>query len=392
MGRENLKEIMYNMDIVDTHCHLEHDNITARDFWTIAEYFWLARQLWAAGYPQNASELDEKTRVNEFCKAYHNSKNTVWCWALDRIFKDLYSITLSDEKSVYDAIEAVRNSKEDPKWAETVALKTKLKKAVVNAQEHKEFQGLPGVCVTVPRIDGKIKTWATRISDAENKLNEAEMVAQEIEQLVEYYKKNGRKGIMTTIPRFEKYTNVNPDEIITKNSGFGDALIFVLHRLCSEIEKQEMFLQFFLGVESNYCSQAVPSNDPERVTKLYGLFERYNCPFDIVLATKINNIDAIWAANIFPNVYVGAMWWYNYLPELYRETLKYRLEAVPMVKSSIIATDARCLEWTYGKALVVKKVLAEFLAEQVEQGWIDEDTALLTARYWLYEVPLNLFV
>mgnify|MGYP000854029948 CR=1 FL=1 len=393
MNSTDLKDLIFDMDIVDTHCHLVHDNLTATDFWAIAEYFWLARQLWAAGYPRNASELDEKTRVSEFCKAFRSSRNTVWCWALDRIFKDLYSIALSDEKSVHKAIEAVRDSRADPKWADTVVLKTKLKKAVVNSpEEHREFPGLPDICVTVPRIDGKIKTWASRINDAENKFHEAETVAQEIEQLVKHYKKNERKGIMTTIPRFEGQTNINPNDILTKDSGFDDALIFVLHCLSSAVEKQGMFLQFFLGVESNYCSQSVPANDPDRVTKLYGLFERYSCPFDIVLATKINNIDAIWAANIFPNVYVGAMWWYNYLPELYRETLQYRIEAVPMVKSSIIATDARCLEWSYGKALVVKKVLAEFLAQQIKLGWIDEDLAVRTARCWLCETPMKLFV
>jgi hypothetical protein len=391
MNSKNLQDIISDMDVVDTHNHLVHDNLTASDFWEIAEYFWLARHLWAAGYSQKSGKLDEKTRVGEFCKAYGKSRNTVWCWALDRIFKDLYSITLSDEKSVYEAIEAVKSSKKDTAWAKTVVQKTRLKKAVVNRPDrHREFPGIPDVCVTVPRIDEKVKEWASRISGAGKKINEAEKAAEEIEKLVEFYKKDGRKGIMTTLPRFQGYTNVEPGEMLAKDGGFDEALIFVLHKLCAAIERQGMFLQLFLGVESGYSSQVVPANDPDRITKLHGLFERYGCSFDIVLATKLNNIDAIWAANIFPNVHVGAMWWYNYIPALYRETLQYRLEALPMVKSSIIATDARCIEWAYGKTVVVKKVLTEFLEEQINLGWIDEEIAVKTARCWLCDAPLKL--
>lgn len=65
--------------------------------------------------------------------------------------------------------------------------------------------------------------------------------------------------------------------------------------------------------------------------------------------------------------------------------MQYRLEALTVSKSSIIVSDARCMEWSYGKMLFVKKLAAEFLWERVRTaGWIDEETALDTANEWFY--------
>ena len=103
-----------------------------------------------------------------------------------------------------------------------------------------------------------------------------------------------------------------------------------------------------------------------------------------MLASELNNLDAVQAAWNFPNVHVGGMWWFNFRASTYRDSMQYRLEALPASKSSIIVSDARCMEWSYGKILLVKKLAAEFLWERVLSGWIDEETALDTANEWFY--------
>lgn len=385
MDNLSLREEIFNMDIIDTHNHLIHDRLNAQSFWEIAEYFWLGRQLWAAGYPKNASELDEKQRVTEFCKAYQDAKNTIWCRVLYAMMKDLYDITLSDEKSVYAAIEAVKAKSMDDSWVKTVADKTKLKYAVVNnLYKNNEFDGLPGVCITVPRIDEKIQNWITRLSNADAKADELEKISDEIETLISEYHANGFKGIMTTLPRFHESTNVDLHNV----QSCGEVPL-ILHRICKILEEKSMFLQLFLGVENRFTYNPipVPVNYTQRVIQLYGLFERYNCKFDLVLASEINNSDAMWAANIFSNVQVGAMWWYNYLPITYMESMQYRFDGLPMTKSSILASDARNIEWCYGKAYMVKDLMADFFTKQVSQGKIDKETALQVAHGWLYEAP-----
>ncbi|MOA45380.1 hypothetical protein D3C78_1677730 [compost metagenome] len=64
--------------------------------------------------------------------------------------------------------------------------------------------------------------------------------------------------------------------------------------------------------------------------------------------------------------------------------MQYRFEALPAIKSSLVVSDARCIEWSYGKIVMIKRLTAEFLWNQVEGGWMDEDGAIQVADYWLY--------
>ena len=128
----------------------------------------------------------------------------------------------------------------------------------------------------------------------------------------------------------------------------------------------------------------VPVNNPRRLLPLYTLFRDYACAFELVLGSSIDNLAAVQAATIFPNVYAGGMWWYNFRASTYRASMQYRLEGLPPAKSVLVVSDARHVEWCYGKVLLVKRLLADFLFDQVERGWLGRDDALWVAREWLY--------
>jgi len=53
-------------------------------------------------------------------------------------------------------------------------------------------------------------------------------------------------------------------------------------------------------------------------------------------------------------------------------------------------SDAYCVEWTYGKALLVRKQLAQVLADKIQQGQYTRDGALATAKAILFETPRSL--
>jgi glucuronate isomerase len=71
--------------------------------------------------------------------------------------------------------------------------------------------------------------------------------------------------------------------------------------------------------------------------------------------------------------------------------MQYRIEALPPHKCSLVASDARCIEWCFGKVLLVKHLLVEFLEGQVKSGWIDRDEAIRVAEMWLYNGPAGLY-
>jgi len=60
---------------------------------------------------------------------------------------------------------------------------------------------------------------------------------------------------------------------------------------------------------------------------------------------------------------------------------------LPLNKQVGFFSDAYCLEWTYAKALLVRKQLARVLAERIEQKQFSFDEATAIARSILYESP-----
>ena len=67
-----------------------------------------------------------------------------------------------------------------------------------------------------------------------------------------------------------------------------------------------------------------------------------------------------------------------------------RLDMVPLNKQIGFFSDAYCVDWTYGKAILVRKQLARVLADKIEQAQYTRDDALAIARAILYESPQSL--
>jgi glucuronate isomerase len=63
---------------------------------------------------------------------------------------------------------------------------------------------------------------------------------------------------------------------------------------------------------------------------------------------------------------------------------------VPVNKQIGFFSDAYCLEWTYAKVILVRRILAQVLATKIAQGQYSLDEALSIARAVLYESPQSL--
>ncbi|QOT10856.1 glucuronate isomerase [Paenibacillus sp. JNUCC32] len=375
-------ERIMGLPVFDTHTHLVGDRLGARDFWEIAHYFWFYRELQAGGYPDGAEKLPEEERIAVFLNAYRSTRSTLMNWTFTSFMRELYGIGIKDEDSIREAITAVRHSAAEEGWAQQTADRMNIRRFVVNHPEHAAFQGMRDPAVWIPRIDGALGRWVDQIVQSDEPAWTFHAIRDEINRQLDGYKDAGCPGIMTTLPRYESSANLRRE--IGSASGRDDILMELLHFICAAADRNGLLVQLFLGVERSWCGTAFPANDTERILKLAALFETYRCPFELVLASELNNLDAVQAAWNFPNVHVGGMWWFNFRASTYRDSMQYRLEALPASKSSVIVSDARCMEWSYGKILLVKKLAAEFLWERVTSGWIDEETALQTAEEWFY--------
>jgi glucuronate isomerase len=112
--------------------------------------------------------------------------------------------------------------------------------------------------------------------------------------------------------------------------------------------------------------------------------------FQCFLASRHANQSLCTLARELPNLSLAGYWWHNFFPDVIRQVMSERLDMVPVNKQVGFFSDAYCVEWTYGKAVLVRKQLARVLAERVEQGQYTRGDALAVARAILYESPQSL--
>ena len=92
------------------------------------------------------------------------------------------------------------------------------------------------------------------------------------------------------------------------------------------------------------------------------------------------------AANL-PNFSLAGFWWHNFFPDTIRQVMSERLDMVPVNKQVGFFSDAYTVEWSYAKAIIVRKQMARVLAEKVAQGQYSFDEAVSIAREILFQTP-----
>lgn len=384
MNYADFQRAVEDLPVYDTHTHLKGQQLAASSVWDLAHYLWFVQELRAAGYPDPSIDLPDEQRFAALSQALGRSANTTWSWAFKRIFADLYDVKVNGSVATLRAAdEAVRSSAQRNDWPSIVCDRIRLKRIVTNVEADAPYAQLPGVAVVMPRLEGVLREARAKVAGASDQRAAGAQVMDELASRMGEIKSRGRTAVMTT------YTLACPSDSVRSElpqHNNDDATIgaFVLHALAAACARHGLMLQLFLGIE-HVAGNATAVNECDRITNLYGLFARHACPFELVTGGEVNNLDVVQACRIFPHVSAGALWWYNFRPSTYRQVMQYRFEGLPAVKSSLIASDARQIEWAYGKILVVKRLMAQYLFEQVQQGWCDAALALETARQWLHD-------
>ena len=395
MNREAIIGEVMQLPVWDTHTHLDSsEKLCARNIWDIMHYFWYRRELEAAGYPANAEDLPEDSRAEHLVAACRANRNTTWNRAVMSSLVELYGIPATDKKSVEKLNSRISASAEQKDWASGVCDKINVKKITVSQGTENELHFIRDRIITIPVFnifDDALELALIRFDEANDAIEsmiesgfaeiKAEVAAGQRSFRIDfslgdatYY---GRKPAVGSI-------RTNPD-----------ARLYLCHRVLEKLDKIGAHIQIFIGmVGSKDSPDRIPPfarNNTDYVTGMYELFSSYQgCKFEIVSAVELSALDIVQTARIFPNVYPGGLWWFNFRPSTYRANMQYRLEALPANRSTLIASDARCIEWCYIKVRLVKQLLGEFLWNQIDAGWIDEEAALYTAKSWLYDTPARL--
>jgi glucuronate isomerase len=395
MDRHQLYREILALPVWDTHTHLTPDALPAQSFWEIGHYFWFLRELQAAGYPQQPEALPEKARIAAYLRAFEATRNTSMNWVVRQILSELYDLEISDAASIQAADQAIRHSAADPGWPRAVVAKLNIRRICIHDRAPREFVNLPGVASIVP-IDAN-QPWSElveRIRSAPEPHAAAKRVDDEIAQAVDRLAQAGVTCVRAPAEPFDRLGQAAYAPSTTPGPGASSPEIelFLGHALYRALARHKMAAQLYVGVEPTSGGQRVAVNDTKRVANLHGLFDAYpDCSFELIAGAEGHNLDVVQAARVYPNVYVGGMWWYNFRASTYRQSMQYRLEALPASKCNLVVSDARCIEWCFGKILLIKRLMADFLYDQVEQGWLDASGALRVAQDWLHDSAAALY-
>jgi hypothetical protein len=167
---------------------------------------------------------------------------------------------------------------------------------------------------------------------------------------------------------------------------------YVNERFLTALERRghDIVFQFSFGAEplpfetSSRLDQQAIARAAEMIARHPGL--RFQC----FLASRHANQSLCTLARELPNFSLAGYWWHNFFPDVIRQVMAERLDMVPVNKQVGFFSDAYCVEWTYAKAILVRKQLARVLAEKVEQGQYSREDALAVARATLFETPQSL--
>jgi hypothetical protein len=167
---------------------------------------------------------------------------------------------------------------------------------------------------------------------------------------------------------------------------------YVHELFLTELEKhgQEIVFQFSFGAEPLPFETGSRLNQGSiaRVAEMMARHPRLR--FQCFLASRHANQSLCTLARELPNFSLAGFWWHNFFPDIIRQVMAERLDMLPANKQIGFFSDAYCVEWTYAKAVMIRKQLAHVLAHKVGQGQYSTEDALAVARAILFESPQSL--
>ena len=157
-----------------------------------------------------------------------------------------------------------------------------------------------------------------------------------------------------------------------------------------EERKASVVFQFSLGAEplpyetASRLSQATLASLAEMIARHPGI--RFQC----FLSSAHANQALCTLARELPNFSLAGYWWHNFFPAFIERVIRERLDMLSTSRQVGFFSDAYTMEWSYAKAVMVRRVLSRVLADKVMTGQYDKNGAVDIAREILFETPRRL--
>ena len=426
---------LHDIPMLDVHTHLTAGRLGARGLHDILLYHMVISDLYAAGCPSGArltefpgwpTREEAHARLREAMPYLTYIQNTSGFWGVRTILRDLYNWTEPVTPDNWPKLDdLIRERADDRRW-------------------HREILRRSGVTKTTTELSRRAggvdddifhysMEWAfftrTQRGEFDTALYELERcwglapaaplpvvaggraaTAQTIRTLDDVHAALAHYvGQLAAAPVLSMATHISTDIVFrpVTDAGMSAALA---RRSKAGPEERDIYASYiheaFLAAlaphadrivfQFSFAAEPMPhetaSLAPQRaIAHLADIAARHpKVKFLCFLASRHANQSLCTLCRELPNFALAGYWWHNFFPGAIRQVMEERLDMLPANKQVGFFSDAYCLEWTYAKAEIIRRQMAQVLARKIAQGQYTRAEALAIAHAILCETAQTL--
>jgi len=432
---QTLESALAAVPVLDVHTHLCGAKLAARGLHDILLYHMVVSDLYSAGCPSGArltqfpawAGVEEAHhRIQEALPFLGYIQNTSGWWGVRIILRDLYQweepITQYNWRRLDDRI---RERAEDGAWARSVLKRVMIQRTCAEYCRRGEGEGDDVLQYSLEwgmfmraqwgEFDTAVydleRTWG-RPPEAPCAIGGGNRPAtdrtirtlDDVHAAIKHYVNaipydrvvSTATGVSTDIdyrlPSDEEMANAlkrrpsaGPAERDIYAAYIGEAFLAAL-----ENRPEQILFQFSLGAEPLPFETAsrISQKTLAQLAQIVGRHPRLR--FQCFISSRHANQTLCTMCRELPNFSLAGFWWHNFFPGAIRHVMTERLDMVPVNKQVGFFSDAYVVEWAYAKSILVRKQMAQVLAEKIAQGQYTVDEALKIAHAILFETPQSL--
>lgn len=434
--RNAVFERISELPLLDAHTHLVGGRLGARGLHDILLYHMAVSDLYAAGcpsgsrltpYPGWPSDEEAASRITEALPYLKYVRNTAISYGIRIILRDLYGITEPVNEGNWRRIDGmIRERADDKAWQRGVMGRANIKRFFTEVARREQGQdddilqySLEWAFFTrsqwgeydtalyeLEKCWGKGPDTPTPIGAGSRPATERTIrTVEDVRAAVEWYVshipadmvQSTATHISTDID-FRPVTEAQMAEALRKREDAGPNerdvyASYVNEAFLTELEARlgdRVVYQFSFGAEplpyetASRLSQRTIAQVAETISRHPKL--RFMC----FLSSRHADQSMCTLCRELPNLSLAGYWWHNFFPGTIRQVVEERLDMLPTNRQVGFFSDAYCVEWAYGKSVLVKQALADVLAGKIEQGQYDTDLAVEVAGQILFDTPRDL--
>ncbi len=434
MHRE-LESAIADVPILDIHTHLVGGKLAARGLHDVLLYHMVVSDLYAAGcrsgarltqFPGWPRRDEAAARIEEALPYLPSIQNTSSSWGVRIILRDLYGWTTPIDRSNWQKLDGmIRERADDRAWAREILDRAGIKRSGTElarrgrGEDDDRLQfalewGFFTRCqwgefdtalYELERCWGKKPESPAPIGVGVRPATERRIkTLDDVHQAIDHYVASipyadilATATHLSTDIDYRVVSDVEMAEALARRDRAGPAerdcyASYVNEAFLTALEPRagKLVFQFSFGAEPLPFETAsrLSQRTIGQVAELIGRHPKLR--FQCFLASRHANQSMCTLVRELPNLSLAGYWWHNFFPDVIAQVMRERLDMVPATKQLGFFSDAYSAEWSYAKAVLVRKILARVLAERIEFGQLDQSSALEWTRAIFYETPQTL--